>query len=468
MSQFSHKPAWELAALIRKGELSPLELMRDTIDRIDHINPELNAFVALRPEEALAEARAMTEKIAAGETPGPLAGLPLGVKDLEDTVGMVTSYGSIPFKENTARSDSIQVARLKAAGAIVVGKTNTPEFGFTGFTKNRLHGTTRNPWHLDRTPGGSSGGAAAAISGGMVPLATGSDAGGSIRIPSSYSGCFGLKPTLGRIPVGPMPYVSYSAMIVMGPLTRSVRDAALYMDCTAGYHPADPHSLPNPQESYLLTIDDFPEKLKIAFSPDLGYAKVQKEVMTCVEAALKAFKEMGHEVDLWTGGLPDTGDIWSPLVCTDIYAQLCDVLETHRADIGRTLVSVVDRTRDLTVAQMTSFQILRTELNRRLASLFDDFDLLLTPTMPTEAFAAEGPPPTEIDGQPIPLLGAVAFTYPFNLSGHPAASVPAGLTSAGLPVGLQIVGPRHREDLILQAACAYEKLRPWAHKWPLA
>lgn len=467
MSQLSHKSAWELAALIRKGEISPLELMRDTLDRIDQINPDLNAFVALRPEEAIEEAWAMTEKMAAGKDLGPLAGIPLGVKDLEDTAGMVTSHGSIPFKDNLARGDSIQVARLKAAGAIVVGKTNTPEFGFTGFTKNRLHGTTRNPWNLERTPGGSSGGAAAAISGGLVPLATGSDAGGSIRIPASYSGCFGLKPTLGRIPFGPISYVSYSSMIVMGPLTRTVRDAALYLDCTAGYHPQDPHSLPSPQDSYLSCIDDLPGSLKIAFSPDLGYARVQKEVMARVEEAVKAFEEMGHEVVLWNGSLPDTGDIWSPLVCTDIYAQLCDVLEKHREDIGRTLAAVVDHTRGLTVAEITAYQVLRTELNRLLAGLFSDYDLLLTPTMPTEAFAAEGPPPAEIDGQPIPLLGAVAFTYPFNLSGHPAATVPAGLTSGGLPVGLQIVGQRHREDLILQAACAYEKVRPWNHLWPL-
>jgi aspartyl-tRNA(Asn)/glutamyl-tRNA(Gln) amidotransferase subunit A len=264
-----------------------------------------------------------------------------------------------------------------------------------------------------------------------------------------------------------MPYVSYSAMVVMGPLTRTVRDAALYLDCTAGYHPEDPQSLPTPQDSYLSCIDDLPDRLRIAFSPDLGYAKVQKEVMTLVEGAVKAFEEMGHEVALWDGSLPDTGDIWSPLVCTDIYAQLCDVLEAHRGEIGRTLAAVVDHTRQLTVAEITSFQVLRTDLNRRLAKLFDAYDLLLTPTMPTEAFAAGGPPPSEIDGQPIPLLGAVAFTYPFNLSGHPAASVPAGVTTAGLPAGLQIVGPRHREDLILQAACAYEKIRPWAHKWPL-
>jgi aspartyl-tRNA(Asn)/glutamyl-tRNA(Gln) amidotransferase subunit A len=455
-----------LAARIAKKEVSPLEVMRDTIDRIDRVNPGLNAFVSLRPEAALAEARALTEKIAAGKPVGPLAGLPLGVKDLEDSAGMVTSYGSIPFKDNLVERDSIQVARLKAAGAIVVGKTNVPEFGFTGFTKNRLHGITRNPWNLDQTPGGSSGGSAAAIAGGLVPLCTGSDAGGSIRIPASYSGCFGLKPSFGRIPVGPSPFLSYSSMIVMGPLTRTVQDAALYMDCVSGYHSADPHSLPGPDRSYLSCIDNLPAGLKIAFSPDLGYARVQTDVMSCVEKAVQTFEQMGHRVERWTGDLPDTGEVWTPLVCTDIYAQLSGVLEKNREDIGRTLAAVVDRTRGLTVAELTAIHQLRARLNRQLAALFETYDLLLTPTMPTDAFAAGGPPPAEIEGQPIPLLGAVAFTYPFNLSGHPAASVPAGLTPRGLPAGLQIIAPQHRDDRVLQAARAYEQTRPWNDRWP--
>jgi len=466
MTSLCYKPAWELADLIARKEISPLELMRDTLERIEQINPDLNAFVALRPEAALAEAAAMTEAITKGEIQGPLAGLPLGVKDLEDTAGMVTSYGSIPFKDNLVHKDSIQVARLKAAGAIVVGKTNVPEFGFTGFTKNRLHGITRNPWNPERTPGGSSGGAAAAIAGGLAPLCTGSDAGGSIRIPSSYSGCFGIKPTFGRIPAGPAPFVSTSTMVVMGPLTRCVRDAALYLDCTAGQHPADPYSLPAPAAPYLTKIEDCPRRLKIAFSPDLGYAVVQKEIMSCVEKAVKAFEEMGHDVELWSGSLPDTGDVWGALIATDIYAQLCEVLEREREQIGRTLVAVLDGTRNMSIEKFTTIQQLRAQLNAVLEEVFGEFDLLLTPTMPTEAFAAEGPPPSEIDGKPIPLLGAVAFTYPFNFSGHPAASVPAGLTPTGMPAGLQIVAPRHREDLILQTARAYEKNRPWDEKWP--
>lgn len=461
MESIVYKPAWELVSLIKKKEISPLELIGVTLERIDTVNHDLNAFVDLCPEKALSEARKITELISAGKDVGPLAGIPLGVKDLENVAGMVTSYGSIPFKDNMVFEDSIQVARLKKAGAIVVGKTNTPEFGFTGFTKNRLYGITRNPWNLEMTPGGSSGGSAAAVAAGLVPICTGSDAGGSIRIPSSYSGCFGLKTSFGRIPIGPMPYVSYSSLSVMGPLSRNVRDAALYMDCTVGYHPADPFSLPAPGKSYLAEIDNLPKRLKIAFSPTLGYAVVQKEVLDCVEKAVQAFAEMGHQVELWSGNLPDMGDAWAELISTDIYAQLHEILEQEKDSIGRTLVTVLNKTRNTTVTRLTVIQKLRAELNSHLEKLFNEFDFLLTPTMPTEAFVASGPPPSEIDGQPVPLLGAVAFTYPFNFSGHPAASVPAGFTPNRLPAGLQIVAPRYRDDLVLQAARAYEKARPW-------
>ncbi len=460
--------ALELSRRIARKEISPLEVMQQTLDRIERVNPRLNAIVATCPETALAQARAATEAIAAGKPPGPLAGVPLAVKDLEDAAGLVTSYGSLAFADNLARKDSIQVARLRAAGAIVVGKTNVPEFGFTGFTKNRLHGTTVNPWNPERTPGGSSGGSAAAVAAGLVPLATGSDAGGSIRIPASYSGCFGFKPTFGRIPTGPSPFWTYSHLMALGPLTRTVADAALYLDCTAGCHPADPYSLPKPAFSYLQRLQDVPGRLKIAFSPDLGYAKVQKDVAALAERAALAFEAAGHSVTVWKGALPDAGDLWIPLVCTDIYAQMRPVPDTRRGQIGRALTAAVERTRGLTVAELTELQVQRAHLNREIETIFETFDLLLTPTMPTEAFAAGGPPPAQIDGCPVPLLGVVAFTYPFNLSGHPAASVPAGLTEAGLPAGLQIVAPRHRDERVLQAARILETLRPWNDRWPIA
>ena len=466
MLSVHYKSAVELVHLMKSKELSPLELITETLKRIEAVNPAINAFVAMREEAALDEAREMTERIASGDELGPLAGIPIGVKDLEDVEGMVTSFGSVPYKDNVAERDSTQVARLKKAGAIVLGKTNTPEFGFTGFTKNLLFGVTTNPWNRERTPGGSSGGSAAAVTAGMVPMATGSDAGGSIRIPASYSGCFGLKTSFGRIPLGPCPFQQIYHVMTLGPLTRTVRDAALYLDCVAGYHPCDPASLPSPNLSYVACLGDLPPGLRIAFSPTLGFARVQKDVMVRVEEAVACFEEMGHQVDLWDGVFPDVVDTWSKLMDCELYGMLHESLDRNRKQMGRTLVKSLDDVQAFSLKDLIEAQKLRTSLNRILWEMFETYDLLLTPTMPTEAFGAKGPPPSEIDGHPIPLLWAVAFTYPFNLSGHPAASVPAGLTENGLPAGLQIIGPHHREDLVLQAAYAYEQARPWGDQWP--
>lgn len=466
MSSLNYKSAVELVDLIRRKELSPVELMEDSIRRTEAVNPALNAFVVLRADEAMAEARDLAESLAGGGEAGPLAGLPIGVKDLEDVQGLVTSYGSLPFKDNVAARDSIQVARLKAAGAIVMGKTNAPEFGFTGFTKNLVYGITRNPWNLERTPGGSSGGSAAAVVAGMVPLATGSDGGGSTRIPASYSGCFGIKTSAGRIPMGPSSRLPMFRISVMGPLTRTVGDAALFLDTVAGHHPSDPDSLPAPGLSYLDCLTRAPSGLKIAYSPDLGYAKVDKDVAERVGKAVGAFEELGHSVELISDRFPNVTKGWSKLMNLDTYALVRQTLEKNRDDMGRSFAASMDPAKSITVHELLEAQEMRADLNKTLWDLFDKYDLLVTPTMPTEAFGAKGPPPSEINGQPIHILEAVAFTFPFNFSGHPAASVRAGFSNNGLPVGLQIVGPRQREDLVLQAAWAYEQVRPWNDNWP--
>ncbi len=455
-----------MAERVRSKEISPGEIIEESLRRVEAVNPKLNAFVALRAEQALDEAEKMSDRIMAGEDPGPLAGVPVGVKDLEDVAGMVTSFGSIPFKDNLAKSDSVQVARLRKAGAIVLGKTNTPEFGFTGFTRNRLFGITRNPWNLEKTPGGSSGGSAAAVVAGMVPLATGSDAGGSIRIPASYSGCFGIKPSFGRIPLGPSDLLHMTGTWTLGPLCRSVMDGALYLDCAAGYHPADPGSLPPPGVSYRACLHEMPSNLKIAYSPTLGYARVQKDVGILAEQAVQSFEQMGHHVELCQETFPEVSTAWAQLMSAELYALLRKDFDRVREDLGRTLAATLEQARLLSTDNLLEIQEIRTRLNQTLWNLFERFDLLLTPTMPTEPFGAKGPPPSEVDGHPIPLLGAVAFTYPFNLSGHPAATVPAGLSRSGLPAGLQIVGPRHRDDLVLQAARAYEQIRPWENQRP--
>jgi aspartyl-tRNA(Asn)/glutamyl-tRNA(Gln) amidotransferase subunit A len=466
------RPAWQLADAVRRRELSPVALVQSCLDRIAALNSSVNAFVAVCAEEALAEAAGLERRLAAGEPGGPLAGLPLGVKDLEDVAGLPTTYGSRPFARYRPTTDSVQVARLKAAGAIVVGKTNTPEFGYTALTKNLLFGVTRNPWNLDRTPGGSSGGSSAAIASGMVPLVTASDGGGSIRIPACYVGAFGLKPTFGRVPVGPLiadrPMLPWIDTVCFGPLTRTVRDAAIFLDVVAGPDPSDPETLPAPDVSYAATLGDLPPRLRIAVSPDLGYARVQRDVWREVEAAIDVFRRLGHEVETVDEPFPNLGTEWALVSSAETYGLLADMLDAHRDEWGRAFYEGLQQAKTIGPEFIARAQRKRAQLHACLARIFARYALLLTPTLPTEAFAAAGPFPKDVDGEPITsALGAVAFTYPFNFSGHPAASVRAGFTDAGLPAGLQIVGPRFRDDLVLQAAHAYEQARPWNDRWPV-
>ena len=467
MAALAFEPAHALAAAIRRGELAAVELMEATLERISWLNPTLNAFVALRAEEALADARGLGERIARGDDPGPLAGLPFGVKDLEDVAGLPTTYGSVPFRTHVAARDSTQVARLRRAGAIPVGKTNTPEFGYTAFTKNRVFGVTRNPWNVSRTPGGSSGGSAAAIAGGLVPLATASDGGGSIRIPASFSGAFGLKPTFGRVSRGPFGFRDWVDVVCYGPLTRTVADAALFLDAVVGPDPHDPDALPHPGYSYVARLDELPGDLRVAYSPTLGYARVEPEVRRAVEDAVAVLgRSLGRPVDLLTQPLRDTGAAWSSLCAFEQHAQLQPWIETHRDEWGHAFLRSLHFGQRLTTADIGRCQRERLQLSEEVAAIFERYDLLLSPTMPTTAFGANGPMPAIIDGEPLTsAMHALAFTYPFNLTGHPAATVRAGLSGDGLPIGLQLVADRGREDLLLQVARVYERVWPF-DPWP--
>lgn len=453
----------ELAALVRDRRLAPRELMEHTLSRVDALNPRLNAFVAVDHERALAEADAQNERIARGESLGPLGGIPFGVKDLEDADGFVTSRGSVAFRDHRPGRDSIQVARLRSAGAIPIGKTNTPEFGHTGITHNVLFGTTRNPWNLERTPGGSSGGSAAAVASGMVAIATASDGGGSIRIPACFTGAFGLKPSFGRVPIGPSDFVGWTDTGVYGPLTRTVRDAALLLDVTAGYHPADAKSLPAPTERYLDGLDRPLPPLRIAYSPDLGTTYVQSDVALAVELAVLAFSELGHEVERFDEPVPQIAQWWTSVTRFEGLASLWDVYHERPQELTDAYRAGLDAAQTVGPREFGVFARRRAEVNAWTERLFDRYDLLLTPTMPLEAPAAAGPIPTTVEGEPINFI---AFTAPFNFSGHPAATVRAGFTNSGLPCGLQIVGPRHRDDRVLQAALAFERARPWRDRWP--
>jgi aspartyl-tRNA(Asn)/glutamyl-tRNA(Gln) amidotransferase subunit A len=457
----------ELTEAIKTRKTSPVEVMEAVLARIDETNPDLNAVVAMRDREALlADAADAEQQVMNGEA-RPLEGIPLGVKDLEDAAGLVTSMGSIPFRENMAERDSDQVARFRAAGAIVLGKTNTPEFGFTAVTKNLVHGVTRSPWDLERTPGGSSGGSSAALTGCVLPLVTGSDGGGSVRIPASFTGAFGLKPSFGRISTGPRRKWSYIDTACYGPITKTVEDAALFMDQVVGPSPNDPNTLPHPGYSYLDKVrEPLDGSLRIGYSQDLGYAAVQSDVASVVEESARIFEELGHTVEEVEGGPPLAVSEWGLLGSFELASELHQFLPEHEEEFGRAFIAGVKYALNMSAEWWGEAALKREQVNAWCAEIFARYDLLVTPTVPYDPPPAKGPFPQEIDGRKQVEAGAAAFTIPFNLSWHPAATLRAGLSDLGLPIGMQIVGPRHRDDLVLQAARVFETERPWHPNWP--
>jgi Asp-tRNA(Asn)/Glu-tRNA(Gln) amidotransferase A subunit family amidase len=457
----------DLTEMIQKRKTSPVELMEAVISRVEETNPDLNTVVAMREHEALlVDARRSEERVMSGEA-RPLEGIPLGVKDLEDVEGLITSQGSLPFRSQVAEQDSTQVSRLRRAGAIVLGKTNTPEFGHTAITKNLVYGATRSPWNLERTPGGSSGGSAAALAGCVLPLVTASDGGGSIRIPASFTGAFGLKPSFGRVPRGPFIRWSYAGTSVYGPLTKTVEDAALFMDQVVGHSNYDPSSLPHPGISYLETVrKPPPDALRIGYSPDLGYAVVQSDIASSVEEASREFEKMGHRIELMEGGPPLIGSDWNLISSFENASRLHSLLPEHEEDFTKAFLDGVKRAWDMPPERWGEAARKRNLVNDWCAETFKSFDLIITPTVPYDPVPAKGPFPEETEGREQVPAGVAAFTVPFNQSGHPAATVRIGFSSAGLPMGMQIVGNRHREDLVLQAARAFEKERPWHPHWP--
>jgi aspartyl-tRNA(Asn)/glutamyl-tRNA(Gln) amidotransferase subunit A len=469
MSELWFKPAHELASLIHSKQLSPVDLVQACFDRIDETNEVLNAWSGMRDrDELLAEARQVADRIAKGDDPGPLAGLPFGVKELEDLAGFPSTHASRPFRDDYPEGDSTQVQRLKAAGAIAMGKTNAPEFGYTAVTKNLLFGVSRNPWDPERTPGGSSGGSSAAVASGQVPFCTGSDGGGSIRIPCSWTGLPGLKGSKGRVPMGPQRMLTWGDTSVYGAMARTVKDIALYTDQVVGTSETDPDSLPHPGYSYVDVLEKLPSKLRIAWSPDLGYTNIEPYVRRECLKGVKAFDEMGHDIEEVDHVFDDLGLMWGRVSSTETYAAIYEKLETQKDDFGHAFLKGAMQARKITWPDYGHAQRARATLLKQLAEFFSKYDLLLTPTLPFEAIDARGHWPEEVDGKPLAnALHVVPFTPPFNISGHPAATVRTGFSDNNLPIGLQIVGPRHRDDLVLQAAYAFEQARPWNDHWPV-
>jgi aspartyl-tRNA(Asn)/glutamyl-tRNA(Gln) amidotransferase subunit A len=458
--------AWELADAVRAGELSARDLLEDHLARIEACNPTLNAVWFLDVDGARARAGEIDDRVAAGDDPGPFAGVPMGIKELARVEGWPDTHGSLAYRDQIAPADGTEVARLRAAGAVPVGLTTASEFGAVSFTNTPLHGVTRNPWDPSRTPGGSSGGSAAAVAAAMFPACSGSDGGGSIRIPSSYCGLPGMKTTYGFAGSGPGPY-SFSMTSVPGPIVRSVRDAARYLDVIAGPTPTDPTSLPRPPVSFevALTSGEAVEALRgarVAWSSTLGYASTQTEVEQATHDAARALiAAAGLELVDLDPVFPKPGTSWTVLSTLDDMASNYEAVRDH-----------LDEVTEVIAAGFASFEHLRPEVvlkairGRRAtvaaaAAVFDSVDLLLTPTTPTPAFEAEGRLHGTINGKDVSLLGlSAAFTAPFNLSGQPACSIPVGFVD-GLPVALQVVGRRFDDLACLAAAAVLETERPW-------
>ncbi len=460
-------PATALAALIRRKKVSPVEVVDAVLDRIERLNPKLNAFVTLTADQARRDAKAAERALGKkGAKLGPLHGVPFSVKDLVITKGVRTTFGTPLYRDNVPAEDAPMVQRLKAAGAIMLGKTNTPTFGWIGATHNLLFGPTRNPWNLGRTPGGSSGGASAAAAAGLGPLHVGTDGGGSIRIPASFAGIYGLKASFGRIPA--YPASGAWSLSHIGPMTRTVADAALMLQVAAGPDERDQTSLPAARVDYVKALAGGVKGLRVAWSDDLGFADtVDPEVRDLCAAAAKAFGELGCRVEAVKPGWPSPYRCWSEIFCGGIATRMAPYLD-RKSEIDPGLYRIIENTLKnppTTYVQAWFDRLAWWEHPRRL---FEKYDLLLTPTIACPPFAIGLDNPTEIAGKAVPPYGWIPFTYPFNMTGQPAASVPCGFTRDGLPVGLQIVGRRFDDATVLRASAAFERARPWAqHRPPL-
>lgn len=453
----------QLAADVRSGRRSATDLVAQALERIQRLNPPLNAFSAIAEDAAMADAETIDRRIADGEDVGPLAGIPFGVKDLEDVTGMPTGRGSRWFDDAApaTRSD-IHVERLIAAGAIPIGKTTTPEFGAAAITANLVTGVTRNPWDATKTPGGSSGGSAAAVAAGMLPFCTASDGGGSIRTPAAFTGLPGLRPTYGRIPSYGSTHVAQNA--VNFALATSVRDTALLLDVCAGPHPMDRTCLPAPETPFTMRLDSLPTAgLRVAYTSSYGTGEVDHEVDQLVRDGVSNLSRLaGLDVVDIPVELPDFFDTYTKIEGVDRWIDLPPGLWPERAgELGDHLQAGWASGARARLTQLGQVYTDRRRLEHHVAGVFTNLDLLVTPSTGVAAFDAEGPVPSEINGVSVAPFQALIQPIMPSLCNLPAISVPVGLTSTGLPVGMQIIARRFREDLCLRLAHIYETVVGW-------
>jgi aspartyl-tRNA(Asn)/glutamyl-tRNA(Gln) amidotransferase subunit A len=458
--------ALELAESIRRRALSPVEIVRAVLARIERLNHRLGAYVLIHAERALNDAHRAERSVMAGEPLGPLHGVPLSIKDNLWTAGDRTTFGSRLFADFVPPDDAPSVARVREAGAIVVGRTNLPEFAWRGSTDNRVFGESRNPWDPTRTPGGSTGGGAAAVAAGLGPLALGSDGAGSIRIPASFCGLVGFKPTFGRVPMYPAAG-GHELVAHVCPLARTVRDVALMMNVIARYDRRDPFALPDDGVDYLAACDEplVGTRIRVAWSPDLGFAPLEAETREICAAAARALAKGGVDVEEASPDLGDPSWILRTLYGGAQAGAHAARPPEEKSQMDPELVAYAEAAAGLTVVDYLTALTARQAMVDSLRRFFERYDVLLTPTLCLPAFPLGLVGPRDVAGREVTHLGWT-LCYPFNYSGQPAVSVPAGWTATGLPVGLQIVGRRLDDALVLRAAATFEALHPWAPRRP--
>lgn len=456
--------ASELVDMIAKKEVSPVELTELYLHRIDRLDSHLNSFLLLTRDQAMESAKEAEAAILRDEETGPLHGLPIAIKDTQMTGGVRTTSGSLPLRDRIPKKDCAIVERVKDAGAIIIGKTNVPEFGMVGTCENLLGESGRNPWNTNHTPGGSSGGAAAAVASYLCPVATGSDGGGSIRIPSHFCGIYGIKPTQGRVSgysgLGgpPMPYIFSQN----GPLTRTVRDAAMLLQVMAGHDSRDPASMREAPPDFVAAVSSDIGRLRIGWSPDFGFADVNSEVLEVTSKAARVFEELGCYVEELDLVLDPPYDTFGPVQAADAYTSYGHYLKTHGNELTDFARFFLEQGAKVTASQYAKTLGLITVLKAQMADLFEKYDLLLTPTACFPAFPNENFPGSIRGKSTYPeQYWNGAFTLPINVTGNPAANIPAGFSSDGLPIGLHIVGRMNDEETVLSASAAFERAKPW-------
>ena len=469
-AELAYAPTYRLAELIAAKEVSPVEATQLYLDRIEAMDSQLNSYLTVTAEEALEAARAAEEQVARGGDLGPLHGVPIGIKDLQMTKGIRTTGGSLAYKDRVPDADSAVVERVLASGAIILGKTNTPEFGLLGANENLLGDDCRNPWNPERTSGASSGGAGAAVAAGLSSIATGGDGGGSIRIPASFCGIYGIKPSQGRVSsfsgVAAHPLANYTSQ--QGPMSRTVRDSAILLQVLAGHDPRDVNSLRDAAPDFVGAVDRGVDGLRVGYSADYGFAAVDPEVAAMCERAAQVFSDLGCDVEESDLALESPFETWWTLFSTNAYASQGHLLADQSELLTWYARNAIEAGAKVSGVDYSRAVGERDRMMAQFAEQLERFDILLSPTMAVPAFPVKQYP-EEIAGRPAepnPAFAFMPFTHPINVIGNAAATVPCGFSADGLPIGLHIVGRPRDEETVLAASAAFEQAQPWIQHRP--